>query len=282
MTTESAGAAREVTGARAPVVVGVPLHGLGAAAVRWAAAEARDRGVVLRLVHALTTPAGSYPGRSVVGVDVHQGLLGLARRELADMAEVARGTAPDLVVEESVVEGEVVGVLRAQARGAAVLVVGTDGFGLIGELALGGVARGLVGHVDVPVAVVPSTTRGTGGGDVVVVGDDGTAGCRGALRYAAQRAAARGVPLVVVRAGPDARLLSEDLPDLGAVRPSTLQVVLAEDRADRVLADQAREAGLVVLGVGQHGWRHPRHSTRRGLAAHARCPVVVVPPDRPA
>jgi nucleotide-binding universal stress UspA family protein len=282
MATESTGAAREVTGARGPVVVGVPLHGLGGAAVRWAAAEARDRGAVLRLVHALTTPAGSYPGRSVVGVDVHQGLLGLARGELADMAAVARGTAPDLVVEETVVEGDVIGVLRARSRGAAMLVVGTDGFGLIGEMALGGVARGLVGHVDVPVAVVPSSSTGTGGGDVVVVGDDGTPGCRGALRYAAQRAAARGVPLVVVRAGPDARLLSEDLPDLGAVRPSTLQVVLAEDRADRVLADQARDAGLVVLGVGQHGWRHPRHSTRRGLAAHARCRVVVVPPDVPA
>ncbi|MDD7939138.1 universal stress protein [Actinomycetospora lutea] len=265
-----------------PVVVGVPLHGLGEAAVRWAASEARDRGVGLRLVHALTIPVGSYPGRAVVGVDVRQGLVGLARGELAAMAAVARKTAPGLAVEEAVVEGDVIGVLRAQAPAASVLVVGTDGFGLIGELTLGGVARGLVGHVDVPVAVVPSTSTATSTatrGDVVVVGDDGTAGCRGALRFAAQRAAARGAPLVVVRAGPDARLLSDVLPDVGPARPATLQVVLAEDRADRVLADQARDAGLVVLGVGEHGWRHPRHSTRRGLAAHARCPVIVVPPD---
>ncbi|GAA4916877.1 nucleotide-binding universal stress UspA family protein [Actinomycetospora succinea] len=264
----------------AAVVVGVPLHGQGEPAVRWAAAEARDRGVALRLVHAMVSPVGSYPGRSVVGVDARRGLHDLARHALDEMAEVARTAAPGLAVEESVVEGDVVAVLRAQAASASLLVVGSDGFGLIGELALGGVARGLAGHVEVPVVVVPPETAGRG--DVVVVGDDGTPGCRGALRFAARRAAERAVPLVVVRAGPDARLLPDDLPELGDARPSTLQVVLAEDRADRVLADQARAAELVVLGVGEHGWRHPRHSTRRGLVGHVQCPVVVVPPDHAA
>jgi nucleotide-binding universal stress UspA family protein len=84
----------------------------------------------------------------------------------------------------------------------------------------------------------------------------------------------------VVRAGPDARLLSAGNPDVGPERPPALQVVLADDRADRVLADQAHHADVVVLGVGEHGWRHPRRSTRRGLAVRARCPVVIVPPER--
>lgn len=266
---------------RDAVVVGVSLEGHGESAVRWAAAEARDRGVHLRLVHGLVVPVGGYPGRAVIGADPHQGLLGLARRELRDMREVAHGIAPELPVDEDVVESDPVGVLRAQARVASLIVIGSDGFGLLGELAVGGIARGLVGHVDVPVVVVPRGAvarerAGEPGG--VVVGDDGTTGARGALRFAAHRAAVRGAPLVVVRAGADARLLPEEIPELGGDRPSSVRVVLAEDRADRVLADQADDAELVVLGVAAPGWRQHRHA-RRGVVERVRCPVVIVPPD---
>jgi nucleotide-binding universal stress UspA family protein len=112
----------------------------------------------------------------------------------------------------------------------------------------------------------------------VVVGDDGTEGARGALRFAADRAAARGVPLVIVRAGPDARLLPEEAPGVGPGRPPAVHVVLAEDRADRVLADLAREAELVVLGIGQDGPAHRSRRTRTDLVRRVTCPVVVVPP----
>ncbi|MDD7939516.1 universal stress protein [Actinomycetospora lutea] len=261
------------------LVVGVSLEGRSDAAVRWAAAEAQEQGLALHLVHGLCAPLGTYPGRSAAGVDAGPGLFGRARAELHATAEATRAMAPGLAVDETVVESDPVAVLRAQARGASMIVVGSHGSGALGEVALRGVAHGLVGHVDVPVAVVPPATTGARAPrDVVVVGDDGTEGCRGALRFATRRAAVRGVPLVVVRAGPDARLLSEELPDVGTDRPPALQVVLAEERADRVIAEQADDAELVVLG-GEHGWRHPRHSTRRGLAVRARCPVVIVSPD---
>ncbi|MDD7967908.1 universal stress protein [Actinomycetospora lemnae] len=266
------------------VVVGVSLEGHGETAVRWAAAEARDRGVPLRLVLGLVVPRGGHGG--LVGIDVRTGLRSLARRELREMREAAQAVAPGIAVSEDLVESDPVGVLRAQARSASLLVVGNDGLPRLVDLALRGIGRGLVGHVDVPVAVVP---RGcdprvrdrAGGAAPVVVGDDGSPGARAALRFAAARASRRGAPLVVVRAGRDARLLSEDVPALGPDRPPSVRVVLAEERADRVLADQARGAELVVLGIGEHGWRHPHHPTRPGLVLHASCPVIVVPPPPP-
>ena len=270
--------------AGADVVVGVPLGGRAGAAVHWAAAEARDRGVALRLVHGLVVPRGGYPGRSFVGVDAEQGLFLLARQELRDMRLVARDVAPDLPIVEDLVESDPVAVLRAQARFASLLVLGSDGFGRLGELALGRTTRGLAGEVAVPVVLVPhhcdARARERAEGHApVVVGDDGSEGCRGALQFAALRAECRGSPLVVVRASKDVRLLGEDVPELGSARPPGVRVVLAEERADRVLADQARDAELVVLGVGEHGrlrHRHPR--TRPGVVRRATCPVAIVPP----
>ncbi|PVZ06323.1 universal stress protein [Actinomycetospora cinnamomea] len=274
------------SGARA-VVVGVSLEGHGETAVRWAAAEARDRGLPLRLVLGLVVPHGGYPGRGLVGVDVRTGLRALAQRELRDMHQAAQDIAPDVPLSEDLIESDAVAVLRAQARTASLVVVGNDGLGRLADLAVGGIARGLAGRIDVPLVVVPQgcdpgARDRAGGRAPVVVGDDGTPGSRGALVFAASRAARRGVPLVIVRAGPDARPLPEDAPELGPDRPPAVRVVIAEERADRVLAEQAREAELVVLGVGEHGWLRHRHHVRPGVVLHATCPVVVVPPGPPS
>ncbi|GAA4783173.1 universal stress protein [Actinomycetospora chlora] len=271
-----------------PVVVGVSLEGHGEAAVRWAAAEAREQGVGLRLVHASAVPVGGHPGLS--GIDPGRALRTLARRELDDARRMVHATAPDLVVDEHVVPGDPAGVLRVQAATASTVVIGDDGFGSLAEVLIRGVARDLVGHIAVPLVVVPPDDREPGdggeGGDAdraagaVVVGDDLTAGARGALDFAARRAARHGAPLVVVRAAADARTVPEEPPEL-AVRPPSVRVVIAEERADRVLADQARGAELLVLGVAEHGLLHHHHRTRPALARHAGCPVAIVPPARP-
>jgi nucleotide-binding universal stress UspA family protein len=237
----------------------------------------------LRLVLALAVPRGSYPGRGIVGADPGTALRTMARRELADMHRVAEEIAPGLPVSEDVIESGAVAVLRAQAHTASLVVIGNDGLGHLADLVFSGVARGLAGHIDVPLVVVPQAcdpeVRGRADGRApVVVGDDGSSGARAALAFAAARAAERDAALVVVRAGPDARLLSEDAPTIGADRPPAVRVVIAEERADRVLADQARDAQLVVLGVGEHGWLRHRHHVRTGVVLHATCPVVVVPP----
>jgi nucleotide-binding universal stress UspA family protein len=267
-----------------PIVVGVAIEGHDQSAVRWAAREARALGVSLRLVHGVIVPRGSYPGRSVVGVDLRKALFALGHTEVQAMRDEALRTVPDLPVTEDVVECHPITLLREHYRTASLIVLGNDGFGALGERLVRGIARGLVGHVDVPVVVVPQDRDErpqelAGGRAAVVVGDDGTTGSRGALRFAAHRAASRRAPLVIVRTGPDARLLPEEAPSLGADRPPSVQVVIAEERADRVLADQARDAQLVVLGVGEHGVLHHRHRTRPAVTRVVGCPVAIVPPD---
>ena len=261
-------------GGRAP-------RGRAGAAVHWAAAEARDRGVALRLVHGLVVPRGGYPGRSVVGVDAERGLFSLARQELRDMRLVARDVAPDLPIVEDLVESDPVAVLRAQARVASLLVLGSDGFGRLGELALGGTARGLAGRVAVPVVLVPhhcDARRGEGGGHApVAVGDDGTEGCRGALRFAALRAASRGAPLVVVRAGKDVRLLDEDVPDLGSASGRSPRRPRRGARGPGAGRPGPRRGARGPRGGGARR-RHRRPRTRFGLVRRATCPVAIVPP----
>ncbi|PVZ06301.1 universal stress protein [Actinomycetospora cinnamomea] len=219
-------------------------------AVRWAATEARDGDLGLRLVHALVLPVGHHPGW---GLTVPPALRGRGRDALLAATAIARDVAPDLEIETRVIRGSPVPVLRAQARDADLVVLGSDGLGRVGDRLLGGVVRGLTGHIDVPLVVVPVDYDPFGPhGDhaPVIVGDDGTPGCEGAWRYAADRAQRRGVAL-------------------GAVR------VVAEDHVDRALVDRARGAEVLVLGV-DHAWFH--HRITPDVVRHAVCPVVVVPP----
>jgi nucleotide-binding universal stress UspA family protein len=141
----------------------------------------------------------------------------------------------------------------------------------------------------------------------IVVGVNGSLGSLQALRYAADEARGREVPMVVViawtppggdmseRGTPEpqmrviwrdaavARLRSAFDEGLGGV-PADLQVEQAVWRGEAgpVLADIAREPGdLLVIGPGGRSLpaRVLRKSVGRYLLTHARCPVVAVPPS---
>lgn len=233
---------------------GVVVVGLGfepdERVVRWAAREARDRDLGLRLVHALVLPVGHHPGWGLV---VAPALRGRARQTLQTAAAIARDVAPGLEVEATTIRGGPVPVLRDQARRAELVVVGSDGLGPVGDRLIGGVVRGLAGHVDVPLVVVPAgydPAAPHGDHAPVLVGDDGTAGCTGAWRFAADRAARRGTAMAAVR-------------------------VTGGHHVDRALLDRARGAEVLVLGVDD-GWFH--HHATPDVVRHAVCPVVVVPP----
>lgn len=263
------------------VLVGVAPNGRGDAAVHWAAAEAAGRGLPLHLVHALEVPGGGVPGEVFAGISIERGLRALAERDLADATRLAHDSAAALEVDTAVVAGPVVGVLRVRARRATMLVLGSDGLGPVTDLVLGGIARGVCGHVPVPVVVVPercdTEVRSREDGRApVVVGDDGTPGSSRALRFAVDRAAARDAPLVVVRAGDPPGVPGESL--VAGVDGRPVEIVVARERADRVLADRSADAEMVVIGVGDHGWWHHRPRTRPRLVLHATCPVAVVPP----
>ena len=218
----------------APVVVGVGAP-RDHRAVRWAAGEARDLGVGLRLVHATIGRGGTSTGEAL----------------LAEAVDVAREVAPELAVSAAVVEGGPVPVLRDEAVGASLVVVGSDGLGYVLDLLLGGVARGLAGHLEIPVVVVPSGYTPSGAG-AVIIGDDGTLGSAAARHYAARRAERRGAHLATV--------------------------TVTGERADRVLVDRSQAAEVVVLGVGRAQPMHPSRRTRPTVVVGSACPVVIVPP----
>jgi nucleotide-binding universal stress UspA family protein len=138
----------------------------------------------------------------------------------------------------------------------------------------------------------------------VVVGIDGSAESRAALRWAGRYAARLGRPLCAVAVwqdqlqfGPAAifpepefeaeanrwldRSLAELPPELAPV-----EVTTRVGRGDpvRVLVDVARDAEVLVLGNHGRGALAGAllGSVTLGCAHHARCPVVLVPRERAA
>ncbi len=140
----------------------------------------------------------------------------------------------------------------------------------------------------------------------ILVGVHGSLGSLQALRYAAAEARkrqARLVPIIawvppggdlaerrqpvyslrkVWREAARDRLLDSFDRALGGV-PADLEVepVVIRGPAGPVLTDTARQPGdLLVLGTGRRGaLRRLRRSVSRYCLAHARCPVIAVPPS---
>lgn len=143
--------------------------------------------------------------------------------------------------------------------------------------------------------------------DRVVVGVHGSLGSLQALRYAVSQARERDVPLVAVtawvppggevaeRRSPSPhlcriwreaayeKLLGAFADGLGGPPPGVrLEPCVVRGDAAAVLVDVASHPGdLLVIGTGQRGRirRALRRSVARYCLAHARCPVVAVPPS---
>ena len=131
----------------------------------------------------------------------------------------------------------------------------------------------------------------------IVVGVDGSDEARRALDWAVAEARLRGAALRVVHAyqsQPDAagteRLRREaDLIVQAAVTACETDGLDVDARAvsgsaPSALLEASRGADLLVVGSrGRHGFPGLLlGSVSQQLAHHARCPVVIVPPERPA
>jgi nucleotide-binding universal stress UspA family protein len=141
----------------------------------------------------------------------------------------------------------------------------------------------------------------------ILVGVHGSLGSLQALRYAAAEARQRDVPLVPVTAWipPGGELAERRRPSpylrkiwrdaawerlwaafdagLGGV-PADIKVepAVVRGEAGAVLVDLASsEDDLLIIGTGRRAWyqRMFRHSVGRYCLAHARCPVLAVPPS---
>ena len=141
--------------------------------------------------------------------------------------------------------------------------------------------------------------NGSGGDEArIVVGIDGSAGAKEALRWAAQQAKSTGAALEVVIAwhypvfygwapGPqdfdfgDAaeQALTGAIDEvLGSDRPARLRTRVAEGNAAQVLVDASADADLLVVGSRGYGGFAGAllGSVSTYCVHHARCPVTVI------
>ncbi|MDH6522184.1 universal stress protein [Streptomyces sp. SAI-090] len=284
-----------------PVVVGVDGSEPSLRAVDWAGDEAVLRGVPLKVVYACLWER--YEGAALARDIGKPSALPLAQDVAGAAAQRASARHPGLQVSADVVFEEPEYALVREARNACALVVGTRGRSGIAEMLLGSVSLAVAAQADCPVIVLRGThdnqsTPPVHGRIVVGVGKDVKESA--AVRFAAEEARRRGVPLEAIRAwrcpahestdhpllaSEPARLHEEraaeeleaalqDLPPDADVHRRTV-----EGHARRVLADASHSADLLVVGAnrrdGHVGLQLGRVS--HAVLHHSACPVAIVP-----
>ena len=148
-----------------PVVVGIDGSDASTDALRWAAEEAKLRAAPLVAVHAwsfvpaqpigdpglLAVPAGDLPGQLEAEKEQAAAVLEAA-------VSAARAAAPDVEVEQKLVESDAADALVAESTSAELVVVGSHGRSGFRAALLGSVSRHVVDHAACPVVVVKPTS----------------------------------------------------------------------------------------------------------------------------
>ncbi len=284
------------------VVTGFDGSKSSTAALVWGAQEAQRRGVPLITVVALddrSDLAFLDQKRPMAQVQV-----------AAQWTEAVQRVTGDVPVDVRVLHGNAVEALTTTAAADDLLVVGSRGRTPFAGLLLGSVSRACLLHARCDVVIVrrgrndratPPTTHGR-----VIVGVDGSAYARAALRKAADEARLRGAELDAVYAVAwvpvgfelitppadvlhdwGASMLAAELEATGvAARP-----VVVDGHAAEALVERSAQADLLVVGSRGH---HPLPGLLIGsisdyCARNAACPIMVVrhaercdePPSRP-
>jgi nucleotide-binding universal stress UspA family protein len=281
------------TGPR-PVVVGV--DGSACCAVAFAAAldEARRRGARLVAVHAwLVTDPGLPIGRPA-GLDEHTEER--LAKALHEQVQELLGGVTDVEVEEQVSYGYAGGVLVDASVGAALVVIGSRGFGAVRSALLGSVSQHVLESAAAPVMVVHGDAHSAPVG--IVVGVDGSDTAARALHWADRHSRALELPLTVLHAvtaegsGLDPAGSTEpSLADarrglqqwveqaLGAQRGGEVEQVVEHHAPARALLGRSAADVLLVLGHDGVGGFLRLGSVARRVSTHAFGPVVVVRGD---
>jgi nucleotide-binding universal stress UspA family protein len=143
----------------ARVVVGIDGSPGAETALHFAADEAAQRGLPLRIVYAWEAPAGTYVGEAFAPtadgfVEAEHHADDVLR---AALERVAAGAA--IETEALAIEGHPAKVLIEQSQDAALLVVGSRGRGAAAGLLLGSVSQKLAQHAPCPLAIVPCAKK---------------------------------------------------------------------------------------------------------------------------
>ncbi|MFF5225496.1 universal stress protein [Dactylosporangium sp. NPDC000521] len=261
------------------IVVGTDGGAGGTWAVRWAASQAARTGARLRVVSVHHRLPGTPAGSDVSGRERAWAVVTTA---VAD----ARGGRPALDVRGTALPGAPGDVLLAEARTAAMLVVGSQGRGALASALLGSVGVHVATHATGPVAVVrgrADTAIGT-----VVAGIADPASAERVLAAGFEEAHRRGCALVAVRAltptpaeAPSAGLgtlvradVSETVTRLRTLFPTVpVEVELTTGSPADVLVAASRSAQLVVLDAGSGPSLDP---VNHHLLLRADCPVLLL------
>lgn len=284
-----------------PVVVGIDGSDHSLAALDWALGEARARRAPLVAVTAYSVPIFAASGMDGGYATIDDSIIREGAHAVLESALQGADTAAvsvQLVVES----GDAAGVLLSWSERAQLVVVGSRGRGgFVGRL-LGSTSGALPAHAHCPIVTVPPAgKRADRVEDVVVSAVDGSEHARMAVIAAAEEAHRHGLPLRLLCALPPitasmawvpapldrdgmrqdvneqmeagARWLSHHFPDLDI----TFRIL--DGVPVDVVVEASAAATLVVLGTrGRGGFAGMLlGSTSRGVQAHARGPVMVVP-----
>ncbi|GHF98469.1 universal stress protein [Streptomyces albogriseolus] len=282
---------------RRPIVVGVDPDPSKRLALAWAADDADRRRLPLRLVHAQGVPTGGYRSGETrpSWEEWNQALHELGDQVLEEAVAFVRSRHPEVEVSTLLAEGEPAWVLRQEARGAALVVVGSWHLSRRREMSSSSVILPLTAHAPCPVAVVPEPEHVTQQPAYFVVGVDGSPHAAAAVDVAFEEAALRGAhlralyvwhpPLLGVLDEDAAvrecrRVLSETVAGRTATYPDVeLHHEVVRGHPVQVLAEASEHAlGLVVGTRGRGGFTGMLlGSVSQGVLHHAGCPVITVP-----
>jgi nucleotide-binding universal stress UspA family protein len=293
---------------RDSIVVGYDGSAPSRTAVRYAAAEARLRDAAVRVIAAFDY---TWQGSRFGGVEVLEQAVRERVQTMVDeaIAEI-RTETPDLAITGAAVLGSPGPVLVDASRTAALVIVGNRGHGGFAGLMLGSVGAHVATHGRCPVIVVRGTVDVVPGTvdtahRPVVVGADGSQRAEHTLGVAFEEAARRGATLIAIRAyqlpvpygvmamgsvpyQPEMLKAQEADALADTVRPwrdkypdVTVETLVAQGSAARVLVDVSSSAGLMVVGSHGHGAIAGTLLGSVGLQLlhHADCPVLIVRPD---
>lgn len=282
------------------IVVGVDGSDHAERAARWGVREAQAHGRGLTLAYAVLPPVTSAafgPGLPV-SMSAVDAMRANAEQELARVAQALQCAD----VRTIVVMASSSGMLLEASESAALVVVGSRGFGGFRDLLLGSTGTQVATHAQCPCVVVRDLAQPAAA--KIAVGVDASAGAESALAFAFDEASRHGWDLVAVHAYeipaydflvipdpyhpvPDTavnieehRMVSEALagfcssyPDVRVeqrvVRGPTVPALLEASRNAAMLVVGTRGRGLILGGL--------LGSTSHGVLHRADIPVAVVP-----
>jgi nucleotide-binding universal stress UspA family protein len=273
----------------AQILVGYDGKAPSIAALSWAAKVASLRGdpiVATTIIDPRETPRGvAWPESYWT--------------EIEDKAREVCAQWPDLPVRTERHTGHLVQRLVEAARGSSMLVVGSKGHGLVGEVLRGSVSQSAARHAAVPVVVVRPPQNPESGR--IVVGADGSEPSVRALEFACDLARLTGDKIVALHAWHPATAVTDRygyLPppstdtiddaeaslgrmvdDVRAAHPEiAIEGEMFYGAAERGLVDASSNAALLVVGSRGHTAVGEAliGSVSKAVLHKAHCPIAVV------